>query len=92
MIIKENYSLLRHNTFGIDVKADRFVEYANEEELMRIIPQLNKPYLHIGGGSNLLFTSDYHGTVLHSAIKGIEVISEDSEFRRRTPLRHWYPA
>ena len=79
MIIKENYSLLRHNTFGIDVKADRFVEYANEEELMRIIPQLNKPYLHIGGGSNLLFTSDYHGTVLHSAIKDIEVISEDSE-------------
>lgn len=79
MIIKENYSLLRHNTFGIDVKADRFVEYANEEELMRIIPQLDKPYLHIGGGSNLLFTSDYHGTVLHSAIIGIEVVSDDSE-------------
>lgn len=79
MIIKENYSLLRHNTFGIDVKADRFVEYANEEELMRIIPQLDKPYLHIGGGSNLLFTSDYHGTVLHSAIIGIEVVSDNSE-------------
>lgn len=37
------------------------------------------PYLHIGGGSNLLFTKDYPGTVLHSLIGGIEVLSENDE-------------
>lgn len=37
----------------------------------------NEPLLHIGGGNNLLFTKDYDGTVLHSAIKGFEVIGID---------------
>ena len=32
----------------------------------------DEPLLVIGGGSNLLLTQDYQGTVLHSAIKGIE--------------------
>ena len=31
------------------------------------------PYLHIGGGSNLVFTNDFAGTILHSCIKGKEV-------------------
>lgn len=79
MRTENNYSLLHHNTFGIDVKADRFVEYASVDELTQLIPQLEPPFIHIGGGSNLLFTGDYHGTVLHSAIKGIEVIKETDE-------------
>ena len=35
------------------------------------------PFLHIGGGSNLLFTKDYDGLILHSRIEGIEVTEED---------------
>lgn len=35
------------------------------------------PFLHIGGGSNLLFTKDYDGLILHSCIEGIEVTEED---------------
>ena len=70
-----NYSLLNHNTFGMDVKAKRYVEYDNEEELKAIIPTLSGEVLHIGGGSNLLFKGDFDGTVLHSAIKGIEELS-----------------
>ena len=34
---------------------------------------------HIGGGSNLLFTGDFPGTVLHSAIRHIEVISDSDD-------------
>ena len=37
------------------------------------------PLLHIGRGSNLLFSGDYQGTVLHSLIKGYEVVSETSD-------------
>ena len=76
MIKKDNYSLLSHNTFGIDVNAKVYVEYDSEEELMTVLPSLKGNLLHIGGGSNLLFRKDYEGTVLHSAIKGIEVVYE----------------
>ena len=27
----KNYSLLEHNTFGIDAKCERFIEYASNE-------------------------------------------------------------
>ena len=78
----KDYSLLGHNTFGMDVKAKRYVEYDSEEELRALIPTLEGKVLHIGGGSNLLFKGDFDGTVLHSAIKGIQVylgIGENDE-------------
>ena len=75
----KDYSLLNHNTFGMDVKAKRYVEYDSEEELKALIPTLSGEVLHMGGGSNLLFKGDFEGTVLHSAIKGIEVVDESAE-------------
>ena len=71
------------NTFGIDVTAARFLEYGSEDELRELIAagQVVAPWLHIGGGSNLLFIKDYEGTVLHSRIGGLEVTSEDEEAR-----------
>lgn len=80
MVDVQNYSLLAHNTFGIESVAKRFVEYSSEEELIKFIVsniQEKQNLFHIGGGSNLLFVSDYDGTILHSAVKGIEVIDED---------------
>lgn len=82
MIKKQDYSLLAHNTFGIDVKAATFIEYTSTEELYSIIEKgelTARPFLHIGGGSNLLFLEDFAGTVLHSAIHGIEVMEEKAE-------------
>ena len=70
-----DYSLLAHNTFGMDVKAKRYVEYDSEEELKNLIPTLSGQMLHMGGGSNLLFKGDFQGTILHSAIRGIEELS-----------------
>ncbi len=74
-----NYSLLARNTFGIDAKCKRFLEYASVEEACRICGMLSEedvPLLILGGGSNLLLTGDYSGTVLHSAIHGISVVDE----------------
>ena len=75
------YSLLPYNTFGIDVNASRFLEYASVAELKEYIAQgaVTTPFLHIGGGSNLLFTKDYDGLILHSRIGGIEVTAENSQ-------------
>lgn len=76
-----DYSLKQHNTFGIDVKCRRFIEFESVDELKHILSSLtdkDRPLLFIGGGSNLLFTGDYDGTVLHSAIKGHEVVATDN--------------
>ena len=74
-----DYSLLEHNTFGMNVKAQRYVEYCTEDELLEVLPTLQGEVLHIGGGSNLLFKGDYVGTILHSAITGIEVTRETAD-------------
>lgn len=77
----KDYSLLHHNTFGIAAKAADFYEYETEEELELLVKEgrLRKPLLHIGGGSNLLFTRDFEGSVLHSRIVGREVVEEDTQ-------------
>ena len=80
MVDKHDYSLFAHNTFGIDVKCRRFVEYSSVEEAQEVARQLQEPYLLIGAGSNLLLTQDFDGTVVHSTIKGIE-IQQDSHIR-----------
>ena len=76
----ENYSLLAHNTFGIDAKCRRFVEYSTKEEAAELACSLDysdAPLLIIGGGSNLLLTGDYPGTVLHSGICFIEQVDDE---------------
>ena len=70
-----NYSLKPHNTFGMEAKASRFMEYANVEDAQQIAAVLRteqEPFLIIGSGSNLLLTADFEGIVVHSVIKGIE--------------------
>lgn len=69
-----NYSLKEHNTFGIDAKCSRFLEYESIEEAQTIAGILREaatPYIIIGGGSNLLLTKDYEGIVVHSRLMGI---------------------
>ena len=65
------------NTFGMKVKARCFMEYDSVADLVDIeFEELARPVLHIGGGSNLLFTDDFKGTVLHSRIDFIEILEE----------------
>ena len=71
----ENYDLGAHNTFGMKVKAALYIEYDNVDELMSLdYKSLPQPIFHIGAGSNLLFTKDFPGTVLHSNIKYIKYV------------------
>ena len=67
--------LTKMNTFGMKVKARCFMEYDSVADLVDIeFEELARPVLHIGGGSNLLFTDDFKGTVLHSKIDFIEIL------------------
>ena len=72
--------LTKMNTFGMKVKARCFMEYDSVADLVDIeFEELARPVLHIGGGSNLLFTDDFKGTVLHSKINFIEILEEGSD-------------
>ena len=78
----ENFSLLNHNTFGVDVTANYFVEYDNITELQQLLGSdllKENKFFHIGGGSNLLFINDYEGVILHSQIKGKEISKESAD-------------
>lgn len=75
------YSLLHHNTFGIDVQCRDFFEYTTVSQLLERLPQLRQgKWLHIGSGSNLVFVHDFEGTIVHSAIQGMEVQRQTDEY------------
>ena len=77
MKIIDNCPLKERHTFGMDVKADRLIEFANEDELKSALTGAVKPLLFMGGGSNLLFLNNFSGTVLHSVIDNINIVAED---------------
>lgn len=80
--IKHQYSLREHNTFGLDIQAKRFISYGTVDELVAVLADLHgsgERMLHIGGGSNLLFTGDFEGTILHSRIKFIQEVYRDDQ-------------
>ena len=83
---ERNYSLKEHNTFGIDAKCRRFIEFEDDEEAFEVAAILRKsalPYIIIGGGSNLLLTKDFDGIVVRSGVKG-HYFEEDFTCERMT--------
>ena len=79
MNLLENYSLLPHNTFGMDVYARYFAEYDTVEELADFLQTdlaRDHKLLPIGAGSNLLFTGNYDGIVLHSRIRFCTIVGD----------------
>ena len=79
MTIHNNYSLKQLNTFGIDVNAKQYAELFDELELIEFLKSQslnNEPLLILGGGSNILFTKDFEGTVVKYSAKGIKIIEE----------------
>ena len=79
MIIRhEAYDLSAQNTFGMRVSCRLYVEVTEPEDLLTLdLDALPQPLFVMGGGSNLLFTGDFPGTVLHLCNKGCH--SERSE-------------
>ena len=81
MQINENFPLKPYNTFGIDANARFFNTFSSKEELEEYLMFYSEyPIFILGGGSNILFTEDFDGTVLKNDIKGIELQHEDSDY------------
>ena len=67
------------NTFRMGVKCRCLVEYDNVDELRDALadPSLPRPLFPIGGGSNLLFTIDFPGTIIRCGMIGIKRLGPD---------------
>ena len=82
MNFKFNYSLLNHNSFSIDVKAKKFIEVKSTEELKEVLSiSGDENKLIIGEGSNILFTKNFEGLVIHLNIGGIVINKIDDDYR-----------
>ena len=81
IIIEENKSLQALNTFGIDAKARYFAQARTVAELQTLLHEYASiPKFILGGGSNILFTKDVDGLVIHNCLSGIEKINEDNDY------------
>jgi len=81
MRVQHDYDLTKLNTFGISAKAKFFVEIKEEVDLKELftLPEFqNSQKIFLGGGSNVLFTRDFDGIAILNKLKGIEILSEDS--------------
>ena len=82
------------NTFRVPVRAARFSEIRDARALPELLerPQVRGlPVFVLGEGSNLLFTHDYEGLVLHIANTGILTLDSDggSTRIRVAAGEHW---
>lgn len=76
MPLYENRSLRDKHTFHMDVRTRFWADYESVEELRMLLKEKqfkDVPKFPVGGGSNLLFTKDYPGLLLHSALCDINI-------------------
>lgn len=77
MEILENIDLSAFNTFGVKATAEYFSSFNCPEDLRALTNEfVDEPVFILGGGSNILFTKNVDGLVLHNRIGGIEVVNE----------------
>ena len=78
-----NFSLKDNNSFGLDVRADYWLTLTEAEdwkEAMERHPHLlQEKRMIVGGGTNLLFLSDYDGMIISPDICGYTITYQDSE-------------
>ena len=97
MSIKENVSLKPFNTFGIDAKAKYFCNLLSINELIDLVQTdlfKKERSLILGGGSNVLFTKDFDGLIIHNSILGKQIVNgtDDSVSIRLNSGEVWHQA
>jgi UDP-N-acetylmuramate dehydrogenase len=81
MKIFTNVPLKKYNTFGLNYIADCLIHIRNKKEAKEVFNgtlSWQKPFLIVGGGSNILFTSDFKGTILYPDLRGIKIEEQDN--------------
>lgn len=81
MKISKNYPLKQHNTFGMDVLCSTFIQIEQPTEILDVVRNgyLQDNWYILGGGSNVLFTKNFEGTILHPVFKSIDCCEENDD-------------
>jgi UDP-N-acetylmuramate dehydrogenase len=80
--VLENCSLLPYNTFQVEASSRFFIEFNDIAGIQAFLNSSEAgifPRFVLGGGSNVLFTRDFEGIILHPALKGVEKTRENNE-------------
>lgn len=87
MTIIPNAPLQQLNTFGLEVYAGELLQADNLNDLQEALERLKHvpEKMVLGGGSNVLFTQNYPGSILLNRLKGITIEKE-------TPTEVWVRA
>ncbi|CAM3621622.1 UDP-N-acetylmuramate dehydrogenase [Xenorhabdus nematophila] len=81
MFVYQSTQLKAFNTFSILAYADHIVAATTIESLLSLWQEAqrkNHPILLLGGGSNVLFTENFKGTVILNRILGINIQESDT--------------
>ena len=94
--IQRNVDLKPFNTFGIPVNARYFTVINSVRDLVELIHTdlfRNERNLILGGGSNILFTKNFDGLVIHNNLKGITFSGETDQLISVTVAsgEPWHP-
>ena len=78
MIVNKNASLKKLNTFNVDASCDVLVESSSTNDLLEVLnnKELNNNLFILGGGSNILFTKHYQGTIINLKEESIKILDE----------------
>ena len=75
----DNFSLKNFNTFGINALTRHYFSFTSNDELLEFLEKscnYSIPIFILGGGSNILFTKNFEGTIIHPQNKGITIIDK----------------
>ena len=80
MYVEQNVSLRPYNTFAVEANAKKIIHLDDETKLVELFGQglFTEKFYILGGGSNVLFTQDFSGTIIRISNKGIQHFIEGS--------------
>ncbi|MGK7396301.1 MAG: UDP-N-acetylmuramate dehydrogenase [Candidatus Cyclobacteriaceae bacterium M3_2C_046] len=81
MTIHQNFPLTSYNTFHITANAAYFTEINQKDDLIKLYewPLFQQlPRLVLGGGSNILLTSDFDGLVIKMNLDEFKIVKENA--------------
>lgn len=82
LTIELNRSLKPFNTLAVEARAIHFAEARSDQDVIEALAEarrLNVALWVLGGGSNLVLTTDVDALVLRMATQGIQIIEDDGD-------------